>query len=132
MSTIVGLDGDKKLSSAEIYDTDIKALQSVINKNQTEINNNQSALNKDRLQVRYFSVTGQTSSVGTFVATAPDDIKACRAVYFLCAKVESDLNYFVKYYYWTGEAFVLGISKYDFTNLVNGTVTVSVFVLVQE
>ena len=118
MSTIVGLDDNRKISSTEIYDTDIKALQSVIN--------------KDRLQVKYFSVTGQTSNVGTFVATVPDDIKTCRAVYFLNAKVDSDLNYFVRYYYWTGEAFVLGISKYDFANLVNGTVTVSVFVLVQE
>ena len=118
MSTIVGLDGDKKLSSAEIYDTDIKALQSVIN--------------KDRFQVKYFSVTGQTSNVGTFVATVPDDIKACRAVYFLNAKVDSNLNYFVRYYYWTGEAFVLGISRYDFVNIDSETVTVGVLALVQE
>ena len=125
MSEIVGLDNNKKLSSTEIYDTDIKALQSDINKKQAEIN-------KDRLQVRFFSVTAQTSSVGTFVANVPDDIKACRNVYFLCAKVDSDLNYFVKYYYWSGEAFVLGISRYDFVNLNSGTATVGIFVLVQE
>ena len=118
MSTIVGLDNNKKLSSTEIYDTGIKALQS--------------AINKSIIMVKTFVVSGQTSEVGTFVANAPDDIKAYKNVQFLNAKVESDLNYFVRYYYWTGEAFVLGISKYDFTNLVNGTATVRVFVLVQE
>ena len=118
MSTIVGLDDNRKISSTEIYDTDIKALQSVIN--------------KDRLQVRYFSVTGRTSTVGTLIANVPDDIKACRKVHFLCAEVTSDLNYFARYYYRTDEQIVLGISRYDFVNLDSGTVTVGVFVLVQE
>ena len=116
MSTIVGLDDNKKISSTEIYDTGIKALQSDINKN--------------IFAVKTFVVSGQTSEVGTFLANAPDDIKAHKNVQFLNAKVESDLNYFVRYYYWTGEYFALGISKYDFVNLVNGTVTVRIFVLV--
>ncbi len=132
MSTIVGLDNNKKLSSTEIYDTDAKALQSDINKNQIAINNSQSELNKDRPQVRYFSVTGQTSTVGTFIANIPDDIKACRSVHFLRAEVSSNLNYFARYYYRTGEYFCLGISRYDFVNLDNGTATVGIYVLVQE